>query len=76
MKLIASLTTALLLPSCVSSGFNKDSRANESALYDPPTVHLIDGHDYRFEEGLVRGRGQKFHSHYSFRQAVIVGFSK
>jgi len=75
MKLIALLPTVLLLQSCGFFDSSDDSRANESALYDPPTVHLIDGHDYRFKEGLVRGTGQRFHSDYSFRHAVIAGFS-
>lgn len=73
MKLIASLMTALLLPSCACFDWGRDSKTNESALYDPPTVHLIDGVRYQFQEGTVEGRGQKMHSHYSYRQAVILG---
>lgn len=74
MKLIASLMMALLLQSCACFDWAKGSRAdNESALYDPPTVHLIEGEFYYFEEGIVIGRGQKMHSHYSYKQAAIIG---
>ena len=74
MKLIASLMMALLLQSCACFDWAKDSNAdNESALYDPPAVHLIEGEFYYFEEGIVVGRGQKMHSHYSYKQAAIIG---
>lgn len=76
MKLTASLLMALLLPSCACFDWAKESRENESALYDPPTVHLIEGEWYFFEEGVVIGRGQKMHSHYSYRQAAIIGSDK
>jgi hypothetical protein len=76
MRLIASLLMALLLQSCACFDWARDSNANESALYDPPTVHLIDGEFYFFEEGVVIGRGQKMHSHYSYRQAAIIGSGK
>jgi hypothetical protein len=76
MKLTASLLMALLLPSCACFDWAKESRENESALYDPPTVHLIEGEWYFFEEGVVIGRGQKMHSHYSYRQAAIIGSGK
>jgi hypothetical protein len=48
-------------------------RINESALYDPPTVHLIDGEIYKFKEGILKGNGQAFHSHYSYMRAVTIG---
>lgn len=73
MKLIASLLTVLLLQSCGCFDWGRDSNTNESALYDPPTVHLIDGMRYHFQEGTVEGRGQKMHSHYSYQHAVILG---
>jgi hypothetical protein len=76
MKLMISLLMGLLLPSCGFFDSGRDSNANESALYDPPTVRLIEGTTYRFEEGIVKGRGQKMHSHYSYQQAVIIGSSK
>ena len=74
MNLIALLTTALLLQSCACFDWVRDSHANnESALYDPPTVELIEGEFYYFKEGIVLGRGQKMHSHYSYKQAAIIG---
>lgn len=75
MKSIALLLTALLMPSCAWNGFRSASKesANSSALYDPPTVILIEGKAYQFQEGTITGRGQKFHSDYSYRRAVIIG---
>jgi hypothetical protein len=70
-QLMSLLVLAMLLPSCAL----KDSLRglNESALYDPPTVTLIDGQFYQFQEGILPGRGQKFHSDYSYRRAIIIG---
>ena len=70
-QLMSLLLMAVLLPSCAL----KDSLRglNESALYDPPTVTLIDGRFYQFQEGILPGRGQKFHSDYSYRRAIIIG---
>lgn len=67
------LPMVLLLPSCGLNVLQSDSSLNESALYDPPTVTLIEGVRYQFNEGQVEGRGQKFHSDYSYRRAVIIG---
>lgn len=64
---------ALLLPSCGWSGWRSDERLNDSALYDPPTVTMLDGVTYQFAEGVVDGRGQKWHSHYSYKRAIIIG---
>ena len=64
---------ALLLASCGSSASRDASSANRSALYDPPTIHLIEGELYRFQEGELIGKGQRFHSDYSYRRAVIIG---
>lgn len=72
-KLTSLLLTAVLLPSCGSNGWRKDSALNESALLDPPTVTLIEGVRYNFNEGQLEGRGQKFHSDYSYRRAIIIG---
>ena len=70
-QLMSLLLMAVLLPSCA---LNDSLRGlNESALYDPPTVTLIDGQFYQFEEGILPGRGQKFHSDYSYRRAIIIG---
>ena len=73
MKLITLLPMVLLLPSCGLRDLQSDSNLNESALYDPPTVTLIKGVRYQFNEGQVEGRGQKFHSDYSYRRVIIIG---
>ena len=73
MKWISSLLLVLLLPSCVLNDLVGDSALNESAIYDPPTITLIKGYDYPFKEGNLMGRGQKFHSDYSYRRAIIIG---
>lgn len=70
-QLMSLLLTAVLLPSCVLN--DSLHGLNESALYDPPTVTLIDGQFYQFQEGILPGRGQKFHSDYSYRRAIIIG---
>jgi hypothetical protein len=36
-------------------------------------VTLVQGKVYQFKEGTLAGRGQKFHSDYSYRKAVIIG---
>lgn len=72
-KLTALLLTVLLLPSCRLSDLAGDSKLNDSSLYDPPTITLIKGYDYPFQEGNLMGRGQKFHSDYSYRRAIIIG---
>lgn len=66
--------TVLLIASCGSSASRNASSANASALYDPPTVTLIEGQSYQFKEGVLVGRkDHKFHSDYSYRRAVIIG---
>lgn len=67
------LLTVPLLQSCGSNDWRSDSSLNESALLDPPTVTLVDGVTYQFGEGQLKGRGQKFHSDYSYRRAIIIG---
>ena len=63
-----------LLQSCGLSGLRNDSTVNSSALYDPPTISLIEGETYQFNEGVVVGRDDhKFHSDYSYRRAIIIG---
>ena len=78
MKWTLSLLMAALLPSCASNGSTSASNAsaNHSALYDPPTVSLRPGVIYPFAEGQMLGSGQKFHSDYSYRRAVIIGDAK
>ena len=73
IKLIVLPLMVALLPSCGLNDLVGDSALNESAIYDPPTVTLIKGYDYPFKEGNLMGRGQKFHSDYSYRRAIIVG---
>ena len=73
MKLTALLLMVALLPSCVLNDLAGDSALNESNLYDPATITLIKGYDYPFKEGNLMGRGQKFHSDYSYRRAIIIG---
>ena len=73
MKWIGSLLMVALLPSCGLNDLVGDSSLNESAIYDPPTVTLIKGYDYPFKEGNLMGRGQKFHSDFSYRRAIIIG---
>ena len=66
--------TALLIASCGSSESRNASSANASALYDPPTITLVEGKTYDFCEGSLVGRkDHKFHSDYSYRRAVIIG---
>ena len=67
------LPTVLLLQSCALNAWRNDSSLNESALLDPPTVTLAEGVTYQFKEGQLKGRGQKFHSDYSYRRAIIIG---
>ena len=73
MKLIALLLMVLLLPSCALKDLAGASSLNESNLYDPATITLLKGYDYPFKEGNLMGRGQKFHSDYSYRRAIIIG---
>tara|TARA_B100001093_G_scaffold511742_1_gene580273 strand:+ start:496 stop:786 length:291 start_codon:yes stop_codon:yes gene_type:complete len=72
-KLIGLPLMALLLQSCGLSALVGGSKLNESALYDPPTITLIEGQFYQFQEGILPGRGQKFHNDYSYRRAIIIG---
>ena len=73
IKLISLLLMVVLLPSCKLRDLVGDSSLNESAIYDPPTITLIKGYDYPFKEGNLMGRGQKFHSDFSYRRAIIIG---
>ena len=73
MRLIGSLLMVALLPSCALNDLVGDSALNESAIYDPPTITLVKGYDYPFKEGNLMGRGQKFHSDYSYKRAIIIG---
>ena len=71
---MALLPLVTLIASCSSSASLNASTANASALYDPPTITLIEGQTYQFKEGVLVGRkDHKFHSDYSYRRAVIIG---
>ena len=37
---------------------------------------MIDGTVYRFTEGELVGAGQKWHSEFSYRRALIIGSGK
>jgi hypothetical protein len=71
MNWIGSLLLGMALASCGLSDSRKGS--SESALYDPVTVTLKPSVRYQFVEGELEGRGQKFHSQYSYERAVIIG---
>lgn len=73
MKYKLSLLTVLLLPNCALK--SSQAALNASALYDPPTVTLLENKVYQFKEGTLPGRAQKFHSDYSYRRAVAISIS-
>jgi hypothetical protein len=71
MNWIVSLLLVMGLVSCVSSGSRNAS--NESALLDPDHITLKPSVKYYFVEGQLEGRGQTFHSQYSYERAIIIG---
>ena len=71
MNWIGLLLLAMVLPSCGWSVWRKGS--NESALYDPVTVTLKPSVKYYFVEGVLEGKGQRYHSQYSYERAIIIG---
>lgn len=76
MKLMLLLPMAVLLANCGWNDSQKDSaeRLNNSQLYTPETVTLVEGISYQFKEGVLIGRdGEKYHNDYSYRRAVIIG---
>jgi len=79
MKLMLLPLMVVLLANCGWNGWRKDSneRLNNSQLYTPETVTLIEGQKYIFQEGVLTGRGgEKYHNDYSYRRAVIIGSYK
>jgi hypothetical protein len=74
MKFISALMMVLLLPSCGSNVLRVGEKESyeQSTLYDPPTIHLLPHVQYQFKEGKLMGRGQKFHSDASYRDAAIL----
>lgn len=75
MKSIIWLPLVLLLQSCGWNAWRNDAdaRSNDSALFDPPTVTMLPSIQYQFREGTVIGRGQQWHSQYSYQRAIIIG---
>lgn len=76
MSLLVWLLTAVLLVSCSSNVWHEEfaESVNDSALYDPPTITLVEGVPYDFVEGTLIGRkNHKFHSDYSYQRAIIIG---
>lgn len=75
MKYFGSVFLAMLLQSCASKPLQPEEteRLNSSALYDPPVVTLIPGHEYQFAEGIITGTGQKFHSDFYYLRALTIG---
>ena len=76
LKIVLMLWPLAVLPltNCSWNELPNASSANASALYDPPTVTLIEGEVYEFKEGTLVGRkNHKFHSDHSYRRAVIIG---
>ena len=74
MKLTSLPVLALLLQSCGLKDWANDSVVNDSAIYDPPTITLIEGKQYNFVEGVLTGRKKhKFHSDYSYLRAITIG---
>lgn len=76
MKSCALAILPVLLTCCASKSLPvvlNEPRLNQSALYDPPTVHLVPGTVYHFKEGDLTGTGQTFHSHFSFMRALVIG---
>jgi hypothetical protein len=77
MKFNASLMWVLLLlilvPACSLPASKSDQLLNQSALHDPPMVRMKPGVEYQFAEGTLMGRGQLFHSDYSYQTAFLLG---
>ena len=75
LKIALMLWPLAVLPltNCSWNALANASSANESALYDPPTITLKEGKVYSFKEGTLVGReNHTFHSAYSYRRAVII----
>lgn len=65
----------ILLTSCESKSSQRENeeQLNKSAIYDPPSITLREGVVYDFAEGKLMGKGQRFHSHYSYMRALVIG---
>ena len=75
MRYIALAISGMAIQSCASRSSQSESSEplNSSSLYDPPSITLIEGKAYQFEEGELVGTGQKFHSHFYYLRALIIG---
>ena len=73
MRLMSLPVVALLLQSCALKDWANDSVVNDSALYDPPTVTLIEGKQYEFVEGVLQGRNDHKHSRQGDSGAYTIG---
>lgn len=71
--ILSTLPLTLLLPNCSPSASPSDTAYSKSALYDPPCIHLLDGKEYQFSEGILMGRGQIFYSDPTYRNALQLG---
>jgi hypothetical protein len=78
MKFYIYPLTLILLTGCASSNFSSEETKtlNSSALYDPPSVTLLEGQEYQFAEGKLVGRGQKFYSQYETTKKMIESFKE
>lgn len=72
MRFLIAVLTLVSLISCGSRNLDEEKAAllNNSALYDPSSVTLIDGQVYKFKEGRLKGRGQKFYSQAAFTRVA------
>lgn len=72
MRFLIAVLTLVSLTSCVSKNSNKENAVllNNSALYDPSSVTLIQNQTYKFKEGRLKGRGQKFYSQAAFTRVA------
>lgn len=76
MKFLVLLAVAIPMISCGSKFYQKESKEqiNYSALYAPPTVTLIPNKEYQFKEGILTPKKElKYHSHYSYLRAIVIG---
>ncbi len=70
---ISILPLLICAPACSPTASPADLQLTRSALHDPPMVKLRQGVEYQFEEGVLMGRGQTFHSDYAYQTAFLLG---
>ena len=71
--ILMTLSLIMLAPSCSLPAKQSATALSQSALYDPPLIHLVEGMDYQTVEGVLKGRGQIFYSDYTYRIALQLG---